>query len=70
MKVSVSIPDEDVEFLDDYGKAHHIESRSAVLHRAIRLLRSSELSEAYAAAFAEWTEDSANDVWANAVAGG
>ena len=29
MKVSVSIPDEDVEFLDNYTKTHKIESRSA-----------------------------------------
>ena len=67
MKVSVSIPDEDVEFLDNYTKTHQIESRSAALHRAIRLLRASELGDAYAAAFTEWADDSANDAWDNAV---
>ena len=67
MKVSVSIPDEDVEFLDNYTKTHQIESRSAALRRAIRLLRASELGDAYAAAFAEWADDSANDAWDNAV---
>lgn len=66
MKVSVSIPDEDVEFLDNYTKTHQIESRSAAIHRAIRLLRASELGDAYAAAFEEWTDDSANDAWDNA----
>lgn len=68
MKVSVSIPDEDVEFLDTYTKTHQIASRSAALHRAIRLLRASELGDAYAAAFTEWTDDSANYAWDNAVA--
>ncbi len=68
MKVSVSIPDEDVEFLDNYTKTHQIASRSAALHRAIRLLRASELGDAYAAAFTDWTDDPANDAWDNVVA--
>lgn len=68
MKVSVSIPDEDVEFLDNYTKVHQIESRSAALHRAIRLLRASELGDAYAAAFTEWADGPANDAWDNAIA--
>ena len=63
MKVSVSIPDEDVEFLDNYTKNHQIASRSAALHRAIRLLRASELTDAYAAAFTEWDSDPNNDAW-------
>ena len=63
MKVSVSIPDEDVDFLDDYTRTHRIPSRSAALHRAIRLLRASELTDAYAAAFTEWTDDPAKDAW-------
>ncbi len=67
MKVSVSIPDEDVEFLDNYTKNHRIASRSAALHRAIRLLRASELTDAYAAAFTEWADDPTNDVWDNVV---
>ena len=62
MKVSVSIPDEDVEFLDNYTRNHRIGSRSAALHRAIRLLRASELTDAYAAAFTEWADDD-NDAW-------
>ncbi|MGH2394348.1 MAG: ribbon-helix-helix domain-containing protein, partial [Candidatus Limnocylindria bacterium] len=48
MKLSVSLPPEDVEFLDAYARAQRIGSRSAVLHRAIRLLRASELSADYA----------------------
>ena len=63
MKVSVSIPDTDVEFLDNYAKAHRVPSRSAALQRAIRLLRASELTDAYAAAFTEWRDDPASDAW-------
>ena len=64
MKVSVSIPEGDVAFLDEYVRSHRMASRSAALQRAIRLLRANELSQHYAAAFTEWTsaEDSAWDV--------
>ena len=54
MKVSVSLPDEDVEFLDDYAEAQGLSSRSAVLHKAVRLLRGVELAPAYEDAFASW----------------
>ncbi len=68
MKVSVSVPDEDVEFLDNYVKTHRVASRSAALQRAIRLLRASELSESYAAAFTEWADDPDNTAWDTATA--
>ncbi len=70
MKVSVSIPESDVEFLDDYARSHGIASRSATLHRAIRLLRASELSQHYAAAFTEWEDSGEGSVWDAAVADG
>jgi Arc/MetJ-type ribon-helix-helix transcriptional regulator len=54
MKLSVSLPDEDVEFLDDYAEAQGLSSRSAVLHKAVRLLRGVELAPAYEDAFASW----------------
>lgn len=56
MKVSVSLPDEDVEFLDTYAQAQGLPSRSAVLHKAVRLLRGAELAPAYEDAFASWEE--------------
>lgn len=56
MKVSVSLPDEDVEFLDSYAQAQGLRSRSAVLHKAVRLLRGAELAPAYEDAFASWEE--------------
>ncbi len=70
MKVSVSIPESDVEFLDEYAKSHGMASRSAALQRAIRLLRANQLSRHYAAAFAEWADDADGSTWDVAVADG
>jgi Arc/MetJ-type ribon-helix-helix transcriptional regulator len=61
MKVSVSLPSEDLDFLDDYVSRRGTPSRSAVLHQAIDLLRRSELEVEYAAAWCEDDDDSAWD---------
>ena len=63
MKVSVSLPDEDVEFLDSYAQAEGFQSRSAVLHRAVRLLRGTELGTAYEEAFQDWEETEQASDW-------
>lgn len=69
MKISVSLPEEDVEFLDAYAKARGIPSRSAAITRAIRSLRVLELSKDYADAWQEWAEDS-EQAWSVATADG
>jgi Arc/MetJ-type ribon-helix-helix transcriptional regulator len=63
MKLSVSLPDEDVEFLDSYASAQGFPSRSAVLHKAVRLLRGSELSASYEDAFTDWEESGDAVAW-------
>jgi Arc/MetJ-type ribon-helix-helix transcriptional regulator len=63
MKVSVSLPDDDVEFLDTYAQSQGIESRSAVVHKAVGLLRSSELGDAYEDAFRSWDEQGEAAAW-------
>jgi len=63
VKLSVSIPDDDVEFIDQYAEEHGLESRSGVLHRAIGLLRASSLGEEYQLAWAEWAESDDADAW-------
>jgi Arc/MetJ-type ribon-helix-helix transcriptional regulator len=63
MKVSVSLPDDDVEFLDAYARSQGIESRSAVLHQAVRLLRTNQLSGAYEDAWREWAASGEADAW-------
>ena len=57
MKLSVSLPDDEVNFLDRYSELHGVGSRSAVLLKAIRLLRIRELGSAYAEAWSEWDDD-------------
>jgi Arc/MetJ-type ribon-helix-helix transcriptional regulator len=69
MKVSVSLPDDDVEFLDAYASAQGISSRSAALHKAVRLLRASELGAAYEEAWAQWAEADAA-LWDSSVSDG
>jgi Arc/MetJ-type ribon-helix-helix transcriptional regulator len=59
MKVSVSLAEDDVEFLDSYAKSQGIQSRSAAVHKAVALLRASELSDAYEDAFGSWDSDEA-----------
>jgi Arc/MetJ-type ribon-helix-helix transcriptional regulator len=54
MKVSVSLPADDVTFVDEYAARAGIGSRSAVIHLAVVLLRSANLEEAYADAWSEW----------------
>ena len=63
MKLSVSLPDADVEFLDSYASEQGFASRSAVLHRAVRLLRGAELGAAYEDAFVAWEEAGDAAAW-------
>ena len=70
MKVSVSLPDEDVEFLDAYAQQEGFASRSAVLHKAVRLLRASELGAAYEDAWAEWRASEDESLWEATAADG
>jgi Arc/MetJ-type ribon-helix-helix transcriptional regulator len=57
MKVSVSIPEEDVAFLDEYARRVGLASRSAALHRAVKALRAHELEDDYAGAWSDWAEE-------------
>ena len=70
MKLSVSLPIEDVEFLDAYAAAQGAESRSAVLQRAVRLLRASELTDAYEEAWDEWAPSDDRALWDSTAADG
>jgi Arc/MetJ-type ribon-helix-helix transcriptional regulator len=63
VKVSVSLPDEDVEFLDAYAATQGIASRSAAMHKAVRLLRASELGPDYEDAWTEWSASEDDYLW-------
>ena len=68
MKISKSLPKEDITFLDAYTEAQGLPSRSAALHKAVRLLRASGLGAAYAAAWQEWEDD--EQLWDSASSDG
>jgi Arc/MetJ-type ribon-helix-helix transcriptional regulator len=70
MKLSVSLPEEDVEFLDTYAREHGADSRSTVLRKAVEMLRNAQLAGAYEDAWASWASSSDSDVWDAATADG
>lgn len=70
MKVSVSLPDDDVEFLDEYVATFGLPSRSAAMHKAVRLLKALDLSAAYEDAWREWSESGDSSAWELTLADG
>lgn len=63
MKLSVSLPDEDVAVLDEFARAAGLSSRSAAVHYAVRMLRLPELEQDYEAAWNEWEASSDHAAW-------
>jgi Arc/MetJ-type ribon-helix-helix transcriptional regulator len=63
VKLSVSLPDADVAFLDAYARSQGIGSRSAALHRAVRLLHAAELGADYEEAWSEWAQSEDAAEW-------
>ncbi len=70
MKLSISLPDEDVAALDRYAREAGMSSRSAAIQRAIRLLAHPELDDAYAAAWQEWEASGEAAAWEETTADG
>jgi putative addiction module CopG family antidote len=68
MKLSVSLPEADVAFLDSETSSGRFESRSAAIHAAVRYLHDRQYTDSYAAAWDEWDESGDSQVW-EAVAG-
>lgn len=52
-KVSISLPQPLLAFVEDYRHSHAFKSRSQVIEKALELLREQELEEAYALAAKE-----------------
>jgi Arc/MetJ-type ribon-helix-helix transcriptional regulator len=63
MKLSVSLPDDDLAFLDAYAQDRGIASRSAAVQAAVALLRAHALRDDYTAAFAEWEDSGEAALW-------
>ncbi len=58
MKLSVSLPDEDVAFLDQVASDRSLDSRSAAVQAAVRALREQSMVEDYLEAYLEHRDDS------------
>lgn len=63
MKLSVSLPDQDVAVLDEFVRTAGLASRSAALRHAIKMLRLPELEADYEAAWDEWEASGDQAVW-------
>ncbi|MBA3808032.1 MAG: antitoxin [Solirubrobacterales bacterium] len=70
MKISVSLPEGDVQYLDQYAQAQGHTSRSAVLHKAVRTLRATELGSSYEDAWETWASSGEASVWDSAAGDG
>jgi Arc/MetJ-type ribon-helix-helix transcriptional regulator len=70
MKVSVSLPEDDVEFLDTYANAQGLGSRSAAVHKAVGLLRTAQLGTTYEDAWESWAASGDAEAWEAATADG
>ncbi|MDR0958885.1 MAG: ribbon-helix-helix domain-containing protein [Propionibacteriaceae bacterium] len=56
MKLSVSIPEADVAFIDSYSQSTGLPTRSAVIQEAVHALRDQSLADEYEAAWDEWDD--------------
>jgi Arc/MetJ-type ribon-helix-helix transcriptional regulator len=63
VKVSVSLPEEDLAYIDEYVRRTGAPSRSSALHQAVTLLRMSEIEGAYASAWEEWQQSEDSELW-------
>ena len=70
MKLSISLPDEDVAVLDDFARAAGLRSRSAAMHHAVRMLRLPDLEQSYEAAWQEWEASGDEAAWSLTAADG
>jgi Arc/MetJ-type ribon-helix-helix transcriptional regulator len=70
MKISVSLTDEDVALVDEYLSRSGLKTRSAVIRRALHLLRQPDLEDDYAAAWAEWAGSGEQEAWESTTADG
>lgn len=70
MKLSVSLPDEDVVTLDEFARASGLTSRSAALQHAVRMLRMPELEHDYQTAWEEWEASGDHAAWETTAADG
>lgn len=65
MKISISLPSEQVAFIERYRKAHQLDNRSEAFQHVLSELQEKELEEAYRAAGEEWKNSEDAALWDN-----
>jgi len=63
MKLSISLAEADVVFVDDLAAQGGFASRSAVIQHALARLRAQGLQSDYADAWDEWKAEGDSDTW-------
>lgn len=63
VKLSISLSDEDVDFIDAWAQQAGLRSRSAVVQRALASLRASDMLSDYADAWDEWSAEGDDASW-------
>ncbi|THJ67056.1 ribbon-helix-helix protein, CopG family [Arthrobacter echini] len=63
MKLSVSLPDEDVALLDEFVRTTGLPSRSSGVQHAVRMLRLRDLERDYETAWQEWESSGDQAAW-------
>jgi Arc/MetJ-type ribon-helix-helix transcriptional regulator len=70
MKVSVSLPGDDLAYLESQIANGRYATRSAAMHAAIKSLRTRDLEAQYAEAARDWAESGDQAAWGSTVADG
>ena len=70
MKVSISLPEDEVRLLDELVERHKLSTRSAGARRALKALRSEQLAAEYEACFSDPQFGERSDLWDATVADG
>ena len=63
VKVSTTLPERDVVFIERYAKEKNLPSRAAAYQAAVKALRDQELMRQYEEADKEWYESGEAAVW-------
>jgi hypothetical protein len=70
VKISISLPEADVEFLDSYASQHGLPTRSGAVQLAVNRLRHEELGDAYEQAWDDWGASGEAVAWEGVVSDG
>jgi Arc/MetJ-type ribon-helix-helix transcriptional regulator len=70
VKLSISMSEDDVRYLDEQAERRGYGSRSAVLQQAVRLLREHDLGDAYEEAWRDWMDSGEEAAWSATAADG